>query len=245
MKKYIIISLFLIGIITCLIFYITKEKTSREMKEEIKENLNNILKTNNGTSSNPYDYIDNNYFNNIINMGIDAVPILINIYENNEVSKNGLDAYIIALAIQKITNCNLSYSTAEEFFELWKNNNCELNKPISLTIKSETLTNKGAIFVLKNNTDKEYWYGPEYTIEQKENETWHEVNTITGEPLVWNTIAYSLNTNEEIELDIDWSFGYGELKSGTYRLVKTAFKKDDTSIDESKIVYLYIEFNIK
>lgn len=119
------------------------------------------------------------------------------------------------------------------------------SKSVTLTVKSDSVSSKGAIFILKNNTDKEYWYGPEYTMMQKVDGKWNEVKTITGEPLTWNAIAYTLKANEEIELNIDWSLGYGKLKSGDYALVKSSFKEDDRPIDESKKIYLYGEFSIK
>ena len=115
---------------------------------------------------------------------------------------------------------------------------------VVLTVKEETLTKTGATFILKNNTDKEYWYGADYRIEKGENDGWYELDTITGEPLSWNDIAYILKANEVMEIHIDWSYGYGELKNGDYRLVKTTFREEDQPIDESKKYYLYAEFSI-
>lgn len=99
------------------------------IKEEIKENLNNILKIN-STSSNPYDYIKNDYYKNIINLGNTAVPVIISMHDNNEIES--LEAYILAIAIQEITNCDIrkeyaiEWSTEEEFYNLWKDHNCNL-----------------------------------------------------------------------------------------------------------------------
>ena len=115
---------------------------------------------------------------------------------------------------------------------------------VSLAVKLNTITNKGATFILKNHTDDEYWYGQEYYIEKKENGKWNEVKTLTGEPLVWNSIAYTLKANEEKELYIDWSTSYGELESGEYKLIKNTFREKDRPIDESKKLNLYAEFKI-
>lgn len=116
---------------------------------------------------------------------------------------------------------------------------------ISMVIKDKTLSSNGATIILKNYTDKEYWYGPEYIIEKYENGKWREIDTITSEPLTWNSVAYTIKPGEEMEHIIDWSLGYGELKSGDYRLTKSTFKEEDRPIDESKKVYLYEEFSIK
>ena len=113
---------------------------------------------------------------------------------------------------------------------------------LSLNIKNNTLTNKGATFILKNNSDEEYSYGDPYIIEKFENGIWNGIKTLTGDPLSWNDMLYTLKPNEEKEIKINWSFGYGELKSGTYRLVKNSFRKNNSS--ESRTYTVYAEFEI-
>ncbi len=104
------------------------------LEEEIKDNFEKMLQVNSGISSNTYDYIQNEYYNNIINMGINAVPLLTTMYENNYFTKNGLDANIVVIIIEEITGChikekyNLTYTKPEEFFNLWKDYNCGLFK---------------------------------------------------------------------------------------------------------------------
>ena len=114
---------------------------------------------------------------------------------------------------------------------------------ILLEVKEDTRTSKGATFIIKNTTDEEYAYGPTYTIEKFENQAWTEIDTLTGEPLTWNSIVYSLKANEEKKFIIDWSLGYGELKSGTYRLVKSDLRKANSP--ESRAYSVYAEFDIK
>ena len=123
----------------------------------------------------------------------------------------------------------------------WKSK--DYYEQISLNIKSSTVTNKGATFILKNNTDEEYGYGESYIIEKFENDSWKELDTLTGDPLSWNEMLYILKSNEEREVNINWSFGYGELKSGTYRLVKNSFRKNNSP--ESRTYTVYAEFDIK
>lgn len=114
---------------------------------------------------------------------------------------------------------------------------------VLLEVKEDTRTSKGATFIIRNTTDEEYGYGPVYTIERFENQTWKEIDTLNGEPLTWNSIVYSLKAGEEKEIIIDWSLGYGELKSGTYRLVKNDLRKSNSS--ESRTYTVYVEFDIK
>ncbi len=114
---------------------------------------------------------------------------------------------------------------------------------VLIEIKEDTRTTKGATFIIKNATDEEYAYGPTYTIEKFENQTWKEIDTLTGDPLTWNSIVYSLKAHEDKEFIIDWSLGYGELKSGTYRLVKSDLRKAKSP--DSRTYIIYAEFDIK
>ena len=116
-------------------------------------------------------------------------------------------------------------------------------KELILNVKSNTLTNKGATFILKNNSADEYSYDDPYIIEKLENGNWKELDTLTGNPLSWNDMLHNLKPHEEREIKIDWSLGYGELKSGTYRLVKSNLRKANSP--ESRLYSFYVEFDIK
>ena len=113
---------------------------------------------------------------------------------------------------------------------------------LSFVVVNKTISSKGATFILKNYTDEEYSYGPVYTIEKFENQTWKELDTLTN-PLTWNSIVYSLKAHEEKEFIIDWYLGYGELKNGTYRLVKNDLRKANSP--ESRAYSVYAKFDIK
>lgn len=221
-------------------------KTDQQLELEIKDNFKKILQTNKSSSS-TYDYIQNDYYKRIIKLGRRAVPILVNLYEEGYFSENGLDANISMIAIEEITGCNIKekyhliYTIPEEFYSLWKDYNCELyskDKEVSILLKRNTLSSTGATFIIKNNTDKDYSYGPEYRIEKEENKEWQELDTLTGNPLTWNTIISSLKGKEEKEIIIDWSLGYGELKKGNYRLVKSIYQ------DNLKKINVNTEFRI-
>lgn len=102
------------------------------LEDVILENFNKINEVSDETSSNPYDYTKNDYYKNIVDLGANAVFVLEKMYNNGKLT--GLNAYLSALAIQDITKCNLydeydlDWSTAEEFYTLWKNNNCSFKK---------------------------------------------------------------------------------------------------------------------
>lgn len=101
------------------------------LEDVIIENFNKVMEVSEETSSNPYDYIKNDYYKNIVDLGANAVSVLEKMYNNGKLT--GLNAYLSALAIQDITKCNLydeyelDWSTAEEFYTLWQKHNCSLD----------------------------------------------------------------------------------------------------------------------
>ena len=111
----------------------------------------------------------------------------------------------------------------------------KLEGPITLVLKSGTLTNERATFIIENNSEDTYTYGPDYYIEKYENNTWKEIKLDT--PLTWNSIIITLKPNEKKEINIDFTFGYGKLNNGKYRLVKKVSKNDIT-------MYINAEFII-
>lgn len=79
-------------------------------------------------SSNPYDYTKSKYYDNMVSLGTPAIKVLENMYNDGELT--GVNAYLSALLIQDISKCNiykeynLDWSTADEFYTLWKDHNC-------------------------------------------------------------------------------------------------------------------------
>ncbi len=124
----------LIVLIVCILLLVgCVKKEEKNLEVIIKENFEKMMNVHKGVSSNTYDYIQNEYDENIIKLGKDVVSTLVSMYENGEFTKNGLDANILVIAIQEITSCNikeeydLTYTKPEEFFTLWKDNNCNYN----------------------------------------------------------------------------------------------------------------------
>lgn len=91
----------------------------------IQEDLSKMISENPemASSSNPYDYIkDNNHFDNIVQLGDGALPIIAQKLKNS--NDNGLNEYILAIAIERIAKVDLKknsagWSTAKEFSQVW------------------------------------------------------------------------------------------------------------------------------
>ena len=111
---------------------------------------------------------------------------------------------------------------------------------VSLSLKPNTLTSKGATFIIKNNSNEDYTYGAEYKIQVKRDGQWQDIEL--DQPLVWNSMAYSLISRGQREINVDFTYGYGELSKGQYRLVKDDLRK---SVSHDSSAYsVYAEFEI-
>lgn len=134
MKKMILFTIICLALTGCASkgkadFNYTNEE---QIEKEVLTNLDKISEVVDALSSNPYDYTNNEYYENIVDLGKSAVPVLESMYKDNKIS--GINAYLSALAIEDITDChlyekyNLEWETAEEFYNLWKDNNCSFKK---------------------------------------------------------------------------------------------------------------------
>lgn len=92
-----------------------KKNDTNELEVKILDEKNNFASYANelvkngdpvGLSSNPYDYVkDNEAFNRIVDMGIEAVPVIEKIVQESK--NNGLEEYMLVLAAQKILDVEL------------------------------------------------------------------------------------------------------------------------------------------
>lgn len=110
---------------------------------------------------------------------------------------------------------------------------------VSMIIKDNTLTRKGATVIITDTSDRENIYGESYRIDKKDNGKWIELEPII-ENHAFTSIGYSVDENNKLELDIDWEWLYGELKNGEYRIVK-----DTSEAGEGTSHYITVEFVIE
>lgn len=92
-----------------------------------------------------------------------------------------------------------------------------------ITLYADDVTPKGITVKIEQfggNPSGTLEYGADYVLETTVDDEWQPVETITGEPLVWNALAYGVKMNDISEININFEYGYGELKPGYYRLKK-------------------------
>lgn len=94
------------------------------VEAKVKNNLTKIFEADRNVivSSNPYSYTNNEYYKDIVDMGMDAVEVLL---KDECVDKTSLDGYVAAIAVSEITGVDIQsisgkdWETAEEFWNEW------------------------------------------------------------------------------------------------------------------------------
>lgn len=112
------------------------------------------------------------------------------------------------------------------------------NDKITMEVKQGTLTKSSATIIMKNKTKEEYTYGEPYHLEIKHNDSWHILELEPNNDIFFTMPAYSLKAGESVEKKCEWEHGYGQLKKGTYRIVKDVSNKKEQ-------LYVAAEFTIK
>ena len=111
-----------------------------------------------------------------------------------------------------------------------------------ICLEAQDITPTGMTLKIKQSGGKPSGtleFGAPYTLETFLNNEWTEVETKTGEPLVWNALAYVVKMNSVTETKIDWQYGYGELSPGSYRLNKEIMDFRAAGDFDKKTYYAY------
>lgn len=113
---------------------------------------------------------------------------------------------------------------------------------VTMSIKEGTLSKSGATIVISDLNEKEsYLYGDDFRLEINKDGKWEKLNTIVEE-YGFNDINYIKDSEKKVELPINWSWLYGNLNPGKYRIIKNVkVKKDNEIIPVGEI---NAEFNI-
>lgn len=90
------------------------------------------------------------------------------------------------------------------------------NSNVTLKVREETLTNKGATFVLENNRKDIIDYTLAYEIEAKRDNKWYKLGVIAE----FVEEIYEVDAKSTDQIIVDWEKTYLKLPKGEYRLVK-------------------------
>ena len=121
---------------------------------------------------------------------------------------------------------------------LFRPANVTTSEDFSMVVDPDTVTPTGASFIVTNNLDSMPSFGTDYHIEKKGLLGWHKL--MTQDLIVFSTgSAHALMPHAEGSIPKDWTYLYGPLPRGTYRLVM-----EFTNMETRVSCYLGAEFTI-
>jgi hypothetical protein len=113
---------------------------------------------------------------------------------------------------------------------------------VTLTLKKETLSDKGLTVIFQNKSDKLCTYGEHFWLEKKINDKWYQVPVSIKDNYAFTDIGYSVASGQESEWKVNWNWLYGSLDAGEYRIIKNAL--DFRKTGDYSTYFLTAEFTI-
>ncbi|SHN84894.1 immunoglobulin-like domain-containing protein [Desulfitobacterium chlororespirans] len=112
---------------------------------------------------------------------------------------------------------------------------------VTMGVKEGTVSLTGLTLNFSNSSDKQCIYGDYFLLEKKVKETWYQVPTIIDN-YGFHSIGYDLAAGGNGERKVDWSWLYGKLEPGDYRIVKDIL--DFRGTGDYEKYYLAAEFSV-
>lgn len=120
----------------------------------------------------------------------------------------------------------------------------EAENLLGLTLSVKDVTNTGLTLVFQQSGGEatgELETGSDFYLEKRVDEAWERVEAQISQ-IDWTTEAYLIGTDASTEMKTDWSYLYGELPEGSYRIVKNVM--DFRSGGDYDTYTVYAEFEI-
>lgn len=97
-------------------------------------------------------------------------------------------------------------------------------KNVTIEVLKDTIAKESLEILITDNNEDCYGWGVDFKIQKKVNGEWQNLKYVSDD-LVWNSIAYIPNEDNQIKQKINIKEYYGVLKKGTYRVVKSVYDK--------------------
>lgn len=117
-------------------------------------------------------------------------------------------------------------------------------KDWGITLTAQDVTSTGMTLVCTQRggiAEGSLETGSEYWLEKNENDIWVKVQPLVDP--VWDMMVHLIHSDKTMEWELDWSWLYGELGAGTYRICKTVMEFKASGASESQLYCA--EFEIK
>ncbi len=115
------------------------------------------------------------------------------------------------------------------------------NNSLTMSPMDGTLTSRGMVVTIVNNSDNTIYFGDYFAIEKKQGSRWNEISYVSSASPDWSDATYVIGAGSSMDFSYYWVDLYGELDKGEYRMVKLYY--DNTSYSE--IARFYCEFEIE
>lgn len=86
---------------------------------------------------------------------------------------------------------------------------------VSMYVKKDSITPKGAIIVIEDKNSKFFTYSDGYFIEVLKDDQWIKLNETEK---FWNDFVYVPDENGILSMQLDWTKEYGTLANNKYRI---------------------------
>ena len=93
---------------------------------------------------------------------------------------------------------------------------------VTIEVLKDTITPSKVSIKITDNNEVYYGWGVEFRVQEKINGEWKDLKYISDE-LSWIEIAYVPDANHQLTQELNIEKYYGELSSGTYRIVKPVY----------------------
>ena len=90
-----------------------------------------------------------------------------------------------------------------------------------MKVKKGSVSPSGLTVVLINKSDQEGMYGEDFRLERRIHDEWIQVKVTIEGNYGFNDIGFNLNSKSQALWTADWTWLYGLLDPGEYRIIKT------------------------
>lgn len=102
-------------------------------------------------------------------------------------------------------------------------------KNVTIEVLKDTITAKSLEILITDNNEDYFGWGVDFKVQKKVDGEWKELKAISDD-LVWNSIAYLPNKDNQIKQTINIEKYYGKLDKGIYRIAKSVYDKKNIEI---------------
>ena len=162
-------------------------------------------------------------------------------YEDFDDTIENIFKYAVLLEVRE-TNRSKNEQINNEIYVNKDIGKSDIETLTDVDMKAINVKNGSLTVVITDHSKNEFIYGSSYRIDYERNGKWYYLSPKSE--LVFNSMVYHPDKNGKLTFDIDYTYGYGLLDKGKYRIVKDVIRRDDPCNEKCKKYYVTAEFII-